>query len=29
MKPIRPILVEDSEEIVVVTVYVYYFNLET
>jgi len=29
MKQVRPIFVEESEEIVVVTVYVYYFNMET
>ncbi len=29
MKKVRPIFVEESEEIVVVTVYVYYFNMET
>jgi len=29
MKRVRPIFVEESKEIVVVTVYVYYFNMET
>ena len=29
MKQVRPIFVEESEGIVVVTVYVYYFNMET